>query len=59
MTVCGRVRLPGNETTDETEVADKRPAFDQARLSWRVPAMTVAGIGGVAVILWLMVFRPG
>jgi hypothetical protein len=36
-----------------------RSAFDRARLSWLVPAMTVVGIGGVAVILWLMVFRPG
>lgn len=39
--------------------ASAREAFDRARLSWLVPAMTVAGIGGVAVVLWLMVFRPG
>jgi hypothetical protein len=36
-----------------------RAAFDRVRLSWRVPAMTVVGVFGVALILWLMVFRPG
>jgi hypothetical protein len=35
-----------------------RAAFDRARLSRLVPAMTIVGIGGVALILWLMVFRP-
>jgi hypothetical protein len=35
-----------------------RAEFDRARFSWLVPAMIVVGIGGVAVILWLMVFRP-
>lgn len=36
-----------------------RKAFDSARLSWLVPAMTAVGIGGVGIVLWLMVFRPG
>jgi hypothetical protein len=35
-----------------------RAGFDRARLSQSVPAMTVVGIGGTAVILWLMVFKP-
>jgi hypothetical protein len=51
--------LPLMAATDEIAVAENRAAFDRARLSWRVPAMTIVGIGGVAVILWLMVFRPG
>jgi hypothetical protein len=38
--------------------ADARIAFDQARLSWLVPGMTIVGIGGVAAILWLMIFKP-
>lgn len=32
--------------------------FQKARLSWYTPAMTIVGIGGIGVILWLMVFRP-
>lgn len=43
-------------TPDE---AAARAEFDRARFSWLVPAMTAVGIGGVALILWLMVFRPG
>jgi hypothetical protein len=38
--------------------ADAQAAFDRARRSWMVPAMTAVGIGGVAVILWLMIFKP-
>lgn len=34
-------------------------AFEKARLDWRTPAMTIVGVGGIAAILWLMVFRPG
>jgi hypothetical protein len=33
-------------------------AFEAARLSWRVPAMTVVGLVGVAAVLWLMIFKP-
>jgi hypothetical protein len=43
--------------TDNAAAA--RRAFDQARQSWLVPAMTVLGLGALAFILWLMVFRPG
>jgi len=38
--------------------ADAGLAFDSARHSWLVPAMTIVGIGGVALILWLMIFKP-
>lgn len=44
--------------TGTAEEASARTAFDSARRSWLVPAMTVVGIGGVALILWLMIFRP-
>ena len=33
-------------------------AYDAARRSWQTVAMTVLGLGGVAVILWLMMFKP-
>jgi hypothetical protein len=42
-------------TPDESQAA---AAFRAERLSWRVPAMTVVGFGGIAAILWLMVFKP-
>lgn len=32
--------------------------FHVVRKSWRVPALTVVGLGGLAAILWLMIFRP-
>ena len=44
--------------TGTAEEAAARAAFDRARLSWLVPAMTVVGMGGITLILWLMVFRP-
>ena len=43
---------------DTPHEATALAAFNVARLSWRTPAMTIVGIGGVAVILWLMIFRP-
>lgn len=33
-------------------------AYDAARRSWQTPALSVIGLGGVAVILWLMMFKP-
>jgi hypothetical protein len=33
-------------------------AYDAARRSWHTIGLTVAGVGGVTVILWLMVFKP-
>ena len=35
-----------------------RAAYDAARHSWQTPGLTVIGLGGVAVILWLMMFKP-
>jgi hypothetical protein len=42
-------------TADEVTA---RAEFDRVRHSWMVPAMTIVGIGGVAIILWLMIFKP-
>jgi uncharacterized membrane protein len=33
-------------------------AYDTARGSWQPMGMSVIGLGGVAVILWLMMFKP-
>lgn len=33
-------------------------AYDAARRSWHTIGMSVLGLGGVAVILWLMMFKP-
>jgi hypothetical protein len=38
--------------------AETTRAFDRARHSRLVPAMTAVGVGGVALILWLMIFKP-
>lgn len=44
-------------TGDPTNPAPQA-AFDTARRSWQTLGMTVIGLGGVAVILWLMMFKP-
>lgn len=33
-------------------------AYDAARRSWHTVAVSAIGIGGLAVILWLMMFKP-
>ena len=33
-------------------------AYNAARRSWQTPALSVTGLGGVAIILWLMMFKP-
>jgi hypothetical protein len=33
-------------------------AYDAARGSWHTMAMSVLGLGGIALILWLMMFKP-
>ncbi|MCZ7545963.1 MAG: hypothetical protein M5R40_21660 [Anaerolineae bacterium] len=33
-------------------------AFNAARTAWHPIGMTVVGVGGFAVILWLMMFKP-
>jgi len=48
--IAARDSDPGN--------AAPQAAFDAARRSWHTIAMTVLGLGGVAVILWLMMFKP-
>jgi len=43
--------------SDPTDATAQRE-FDAARGGWQTIAMTVVGFGGVAVILWLMMFKP-
>lgn len=33
-------------------------AYDAARRSWHTIGMSVLGLGGLAIILWLMMFKP-
>ncbi len=33
-------------------------AYDAARGAWPTPVLSVIGLGGLAVILWLMMFKP-
>jgi hypothetical protein len=43
-----------------TDPANPAPqaAFDAARRSWQTIGMSVLGLGGLAIILWLMMFKP-
>ena len=43
-----------------TDPANQAPqaAFDAARRSWHTIGLSILGLGGVAVILWLMMFKP-
>jgi hypothetical protein len=38
--------------------ADETAAFARARTAWHPAALAVTGLGGIAIILWLMVFKP-
>lgn len=38
--------------------ADAMAAFNRARRTWQPAALAVTGLGGIAVILWLMIFKP-
>jgi hypothetical protein len=38
--------------------AAPQAAFDAARRSWHTIGMSILGLGGLAVILWLMMFKP-
>lgn len=46
------------ETRGSADEADARAAFSAARLAWHPIGMTAIGLGGFAVILWLMIFTP-
>ena len=48
------IEARGSDATDATAQRE----FDAARRGWQTMAMTVVGFGGVAVILWLMMFKP-
>ncbi len=44
--------------TDDPSNPAPQAAYDAARRSWHTIGMSVLGLGGVAVILWLMMFKP-
>lgn len=44
-------------TADPSNPASQA-AYDAARRSWQTPGLSVIGLGGVALILWLMMFKP-
>lgn len=44
--------------TDDPSNPAPQAAYDAARHSWHTIGMSVLGLGGVAVILWLMMFKP-
>jgi hypothetical protein len=44
--------------TEEPSNPAPQAAYDAARRGWQTPGMTVIGLGGLAVILWLMMFKP-
>jgi predicted amino acid dehydrogenase len=44
--------------SSEPPDAAARRAFDAARGSWQTAGLSVIGLGGLAVILWLMMFKP-
>lgn len=54
VTVMWRIR----SESDPSDLATKRAAYDAARLSPHPFIVTVVGLGGLGVILWLMVFKP-
>ena len=48
--VAARIADPSNRGPQD--------AYAAARRSWQTPALSVIGLGGLAVILWLMMFKP-
>lgn len=48
--VAARSTDPGN--------LGPQAAFDAARRTWQPVGLSVVGLGGIAVILWLMMFKP-
>ena len=47
----------GARATDPSNPAPMA-AYDAARRSWHTIGMSVLGLGGIAIILWLMMFKP-
>lgn len=45
-------RASGSSATTAME------AYDVARRAWHPLGMTAIGVGGLAIILWLMIFKP-
>lgn len=46
------------ESRGTPEAAAAQASFDAVRGAWQPAGMTVAGLGGLAIILWLMIFKP-
>lgn len=44
--------------TKDQDVGTPQSVYDTTRRNWRVTATSVVGLGGIAVILWLMMFKP-
>lgn len=46
------------EGAEASDQAAKRAAFDAARGGWHPIVVSAIGLGGLAIILWLMMFKP-
>ena len=44
--------------SEEPSRAASQAAYDAARRSWHTPGLSIIGLGGLALILWLMMFKP-
>lgn len=44
--------------TSEPPDSGPQAAFDAARRSWHTVGVSAIGLGGLAIILWLMMFKP-
>lgn len=47
-----------NARTDDPSNPAPQAAYDAARHSWHTLGVSAIGLGGLAVILWLMMFKP-
>ncbi|MEP6681496.1 MAG: hypothetical protein ABJB65_08460 [Chloroflexota bacterium] len=48
----------GARAERQADPSGARARFAAARNSWEPIGMTVVGVGGLAIILWLMIFKP-
>jgi len=46
------------EVDGSPDAAEALEAFARARLSWHPSGLTIIGLGGLTLILWLMTFKP-
>ena len=57
-TLIERAATEAIEARGSAREAEARSAFDRVRRAWHPVGLTIVGLGGLAVILWLMVFKP-